>query len=115
MAAVPFLENFMRLTSIAARACAVPVLTCLLAPAVFAQVAASQPAAAAAAPAGPVRQLSLNDAVAQALEQNLDIQVERINPQVADENVALARAAFLPSLTSDLVYNNADTPPKLAP
>ena len=31
--------------------------------------------------AGPIRRLSIDDAVATALEQNLDLQVQRINPE----------------------------------
>jgi outer membrane protein TolC len=60
---------------------------------------------------GPMRQLTLDEAVQLALEQNLDLQVERINPSIQDENVALARAAFVPTLLSDIGYDNTATPP----
>ena len=60
---------------------------------------------------GPVRTLTLDEAVTLALEQNMAIRVERINPQLQDENVMMARAAFVPTLTSDLNYHRATTPP----
>ena len=44
--------------------------------------------------------LGVDDAVRRALENNLDIAVERLNPQVADLDVASARAAFLPTFDS---------------
>jgi outer membrane protein TolC len=62
-------------------------------------------------PARPARQLSLDQAIQLALEQNLGIQIERVNPRIQDERVASARAAFLPTLGSDLSYNNSDSPP----
>ncbi len=35
-----------------------------------------------------VRRMSIDDAVAMALEQNLDLQVQRINPQLRDLDIA---------------------------
>ena len=79
-----------------------------------ATVSAQAPPAAAPpaqAPAGPVRQLTVDEAVRLALEQNLALRVERINPQVEDQNVAQARTAWAPTLTGNFTYNNTDTPP----
>jgi outer membrane protein TolC len=81
----------------------------VLAPAIQAQTPV--PVQPAAAPGGPVRELTIEEAVRLALEQNLDVQVERLNPRIQDENVAFARSSFLPALSSNLAYNNSDSPP----
>jgi outer membrane protein len=72
--------------------------------------AAADPHAAAAV-AGVVRVLTLDEAVQLALEQNLDVQVERVNLLIQDENVAMANAAFVPTFLSDVGYDNTTTPP----
>lgn len=51
-----------------------------------------------AEPAGPVRTLSIDEAVALALRNNLGLQVERINPQIENELIAGARSAYMPTL-----------------
>jgi outer membrane protein TolC len=67
------------------------------------QGAAQTPAPAAAQPAaGPVRRLTVDEAVQLALEQNLSIQVEKINPQLQDLSVAQVRTFWTPALTSSL-------------
>src|SRR5512138_381296 len=43
--------------------------------------------------------LTLDEAVRLALERNLDIAVQRLNPEISDLGVATARAAYFPSLT----------------
>lgn len=63
-----------------------------------------------AAQPGPRRSLSIDDAVALALEQNLDIQVERINPQIQDLNIALARTTWTPVLSTVFQTNSRNTP-----
>jgi outer membrane protein TolC len=71
---------------------------------VFAQ---SQPAPAATpAPAGDVRRLTVDEAVRLALEQNLGVQIARLNPQVQDFTVAQARAGWSPIVTSSLATNS---------
>ena len=55
------------------------------------------PPPAAQTRTGPVRQLSVDDAVRLALEQNLNIQVERLNPQIQDLSIAQARSSWSPS------------------
>ncbi len=69
---------------------------------------------AAAAPAGqqttPLRRLSVEDAVRLALEQNLSLQVERLNPQIQDLAVAQVRTAWTPTISST-VSNSASTNP----
>jgi outer membrane protein TolC len=50
----------------------------------------------------PVVPLTIDDAVKHALEQNLDIAVERINPQLQDLSMAQLDAAYRPTVTSTL-------------
>jgi len=68
--------------------------------------------AAQAAPAqsgGGTLRLSSDDAVKLALEQNLGIQIARINPQIQDVAVAQARSFWSPNLTSSLQRNSNTT------
>ncbi len=62
---------------------------------------------APAAQAGPVRQLTIDDAVALALEQNVDLQVQRISPQIQDIGVSLARSGWTPNFQSALTTRNS--------
>jgi outer membrane protein TolC len=71
----------------------------------------AQGAPGAAAQAGPVRRLSLDDAVATALEQNLDLQVQRINPQLQDLTVAQVRTAYAPNFTTEVNLLGQTQPP----
>lgn len=57
-----------------------------------------------------VRRLSVEDAVRLALEQNLGIAAERLGPQIQDESVTLARAAWAPNLTSALQNSSQNSP-----
>jgi len=77
-----------------------------------AQSAVAQAAAAQPADAGPtVRQLSVDEVLELALENNLDIQVERINPQIQDLAIVQTRANWTPNLTTDFSNNSSSTPP----
>ncbi|MCE2513903.1 MAG: TolC family protein [Acidobacteria bacterium] len=58
----------------------------------------------------PTRHLSVDEAVALALENNLGIQSERYGPQIQDMAVADARSVWLPNLTFDALRDNAVTP-----
>lgn len=74
--------------------------------------AAQAPAAQVpAAPAGPIRRLTIDEAVALALEQNLALRVERINPLIEDQNVRLARTAWTPIFGGNLTFTDSSTPP----
>jgi outer membrane protein TolC len=53
-------------------------------------------------PEGPRTPLSADDAVRRALERNLDIQVQRLEPQLLDYQVASLWANYRPTLTSSL-------------
>jgi len=62
-------------------------------------------------PAGhPVRQLSVDEAVTLALEQNLDLRVERLNPLIQDLSIAEARSVYTPTLSTTLFTNNRSRP-----
>jgi len=86
--------------------------------AAFASVpaAVAQPAPTPAAPPGPTPSaalqssgaldLTLDEAVALALEHNLEIAVERLNPQTFDLQIAGVRALYRPVLTSTIGQNN---------
>src|SRR5919106_146650 len=80
---------------------------------VRAQTAATvAPAAAAAQFQGPVRRLSIDEAVALALEQNVDLQVDRIDPQVQDYSISIARSGWTPTLFSSLQTRSQTNPPQ---
>jgi outer membrane protein TolC len=59
------------------------------------------------APAPAVRRLTIEESVKLALENNLGVQVARIDPQVQDYNIAQARANWTPILTSSVANNNS--------
>jgi outer membrane protein TolC len=74
---------------------------------------AQAPAASAStqpAPVGTVRRVSIDDAVRLALEQNLDIQVNRLNPQISDLDIAQARAAWTPEVSANIATVGSDSP-----
>ena len=68
------------------------------------------PSAATAQP-GPAVRLSIDDAVATALEQNLDLQVQRINPQLRDLDSAFYRANYTPNFTTSIDFVDQTQPP----
>src|SRR6266705_5521851 len=57
-----------------------------------------------------VRRLTVEEAVKLAVDQNLGVQIQRLDPQIQDEAVAQARAAWLPNLTSSFSKNSNNTP-----
>lgn len=63
-----------------------------------------------AADARPTVQLTLDDAVKLALDRNLDIAVQRLNPATFDYSIASLRAVYRPTLTSQLSHNSANNP-----
>ncbi|HZP47094.1 MAG TPA: TolC family protein [Vicinamibacterales bacterium] len=68
------------------------------------------PASAAPTPNRPTVSLTLDDAVKLALDRNLDIAVQRLNPQIQDEAVARIRSVYYPSVTSQLGTQATTTP-----
>jgi outer membrane protein len=59
--------------------------------------------------AGTARRLAIDDAVRLALEQNLGIRIQRIDPQIQDMGVAQATAQWAPTVTSSLSRNSVST------
>ena len=80
----------------------------LLAAFVSVPVSAQQPGGvpASAVPVVGAIDLTLDDAVALALEHNLEIAVERLNPQTFDLQLAGVRALYRPVLSSTIGQNN---------
>jgi len=69
---------------------------------------------APAAPPSPVADgapISMDDAVRMALENNLGIQAERLNPQITTYGIAQANGVFAPSLVSTLSRRSSTAPP----
>ncbi len=58
-----------------------------------------------------VRRMSIDDAVATALEQNLDLQVQRINPQLRDLDYAGFQANYTPNFTTTMNLVDQTQPP----
>ena len=91
----------------------------LLALALAVPAAAQTPAPPAPAPIPPMPapsvsaqaqgtavDLKIEEAVARALERNLDIAVERLNPTTFDFSIAALKAVYRPALTSALGYRD---------
>ena len=66
---------------------------------------------APAPPPGTKVDLTLDDATARALERNLDIAVERLNPQTFDLNIARIRNAYRPLMSSNFGQQSRVQPP----
>jgi outer membrane protein TolC len=64
----------------------------------------------AAAPAAPKVALTLDEAVKFALDRNLDIAVQRLNPEINDLAVAGVKATYLPSVTSTIANQSITSP-----
>src|SRR5262245_40970636 len=63
------------------------------------------PQAQAGSTAEPVRRLSIDEAVLLALEQNLGIRIQRIDPQIQDIVIAQSRSSWTPSPTATFPRN----------
>jgi len=63
----------------------------------------------ASLPPGGTLQLSLDEAVARALENNVDIAVVRFNPELSVQNVRAAEGYYDPFLFSTLSHTSSDT------
>ncbi len=61
-------------------------------------------------PVRPTRRIAIDDAVTMALEQNLDLRVERLNPQILDLSVADARSVYAPTLQTSFLSNIRNNP-----
>jgi len=58
---------------------------------------------------GPALPLTLDDAIKLALDRNLDIAVQRLNPQTFDFSIAALRATYAPTLTSTVSAQSTTT------
>src|ERR1051325_2743647 len=70
------------------------------------QAAAQAAQTTASQPGETVRRLSIDDAVKSALEQNLGIRIQRIDPQIQDTGVAQARSFWAPNLSATFNKNS---------
>src|SRR4051812_28874255 len=66
--------------------------------------------ALAQAPATPLI-LSVDEAVKLALENNLTLKADRLDPQIGDTRVAAASGLFAPTIASNINRNNQLQPP----
>jgi outer membrane protein len=64
----------------------------------------------AAAPGEQVRRLTVDEAVRLAVENNLGIQIARVNPLIQDLAVAVARSAWAPTFNTTMQGSSTDTP-----
>ena len=65
-------------------------------------------------PQRPTVQLTMDQAVAMALEHNLALKGARISLPIADQGIAGARAAFLPNLTASFNRQSSLSPPSFS-
>ena len=95
-----------------ARICLIAVSIIGLSVSAFGQTPAakSAPSASLAQLAGAAQPLSLEEAVKLALENNLSVRVERINPELQDLAIAQAQTAWTPNLTSTLRTGQTSSP-----
>jgi outer membrane protein len=70
----------------------------------------AMPSAGATADNRPVVALSLDDAVKFALDRNLDIAVQRVNPEINDIAYSSIKSIYNPSLTSTLATQSTTNP-----
>jgi outer membrane protein TolC len=57
----------------------------------------------------PVLNMTLEEAIQRALDRNLDLKVQKLNPQIADYQLQQTRAFYRPSFTGTARYSNAST------
>lgn len=60
--------------------------------------------------ARPAFELTVDEAIERALDRNLDIAVERVNPQLFDLTIAESRSAFLPTVNSNFDLGRSMSP-----
>lgn len=59
---------------------------------------------------GPIRRMSIDEAVSTALKQNLDLEVQRINPELQALSIDQFKAAYTPNFVSTVSTSDATTP-----
>jgi outer membrane protein len=60
---------------------------------------------------GPSVELTLDEATARAIERNLDVAVERLNPQIQEYNLERLRAIYRPTVSSSVSQRHQVQPP----
>jgi HAE1 family hydrophobic/amphiphilic exporter-1 len=80
------------------------------APSAFAQVAPTLRQPATASQSTVTRRLSVDDVVRLALEQNLGLQVARLNPQIQDIVISQVRSSWRPDFTSAFNTTSQNNP-----
>jgi outer membrane protein TolC len=75
-----------------------------------ADVSQTRPTIPVTAPGANI-ELTLDEATARALERNLDLAVERLNPMIQDTNLERIHAAYRPTLTSQVGHLARVQPP----
>ncbi|MCU1381949.1 MAG: family efflux transporter [Acidobacteria bacterium] len=73
--------------------------------------ASAQPASNIAAQAPATLRLTVDEAVKMALDQNVDLAADRLDPQISDTRVAAASGVFRPTINSSVNSNNQLQPP----
>ena len=58
----------------------------------------------------PIKSLTLDDVIAQALKNNLDLQIEMSNPEISQALLNKSRAIFIPTLALDFSRGSNTTP-----
>ena len=74
-------------------------------------VLAAASAVSAQTPAPAVLRLTVDDAVKMALDHNVDLNADRLDPQISDTRVAAAASLFRPTFNTGLNRNNQIQPP----
>src|SRR5437899_6288856 len=77
----------------------------------FVTFAAAAIAATASAQTPPTLRLPVDEAVSMALEHNVDLNADRLDPQISDTRVAAAAGVFKPTLNTAVNSNNQLVPP----
>jgi outer membrane protein TolC len=67
--------------------------------------------ATAGANGRPVVRMTMDDAIKLALDRNLDISVQRLNPQTFDFSMSALQSSYLPTLTSSVLQQSQTTAP----
>src|SRR5438876_2071061 len=74
-------------------------------------IAASAAAQTPPPASSPTLRLTVDDAVKMALDHNVDLKADRLDPQISDTRVAAAAGAFKPSINTSVQSNNQLQPP----
>src|SRR2546426_9348690 len=77
----------------------------------FVTLAAAALAATASAQIPATLRLSVDEAVTMALDHNVDLSADRLDPQISDTRVAAAAGVFKPTFNTSVNRNNQLQPP----